>query len=52
MVLKRFGVSSTPWSALRMIVVVWKFPLPGWIKVNTDYAALGALGIWGLRPSY
>ncbi|KAK3225524.1 hypothetical protein Dsin_005386 [Dipteronia sinensis] len=47
LILHRFGLSGRPSKAPVIRSVVWSPPAPGWIKVNTDGAALGSLGVGG-----
>ncbi|KAK3229320.1 hypothetical protein Dsin_001201 [Dipteronia sinensis] len=44
---RQFGLSGRPGNAPVIKSVVWSPPAPGWIKVNSDGAALGSLGVGG-----
>ena len=50
LILHRFGLQGRPSKAPVIKSVVWSPPPPGWIKVNTDGAAMGSPGVggWGL----
>ncbi|KAK3204772.1 hypothetical protein Dsin_018818 [Dipteronia sinensis] len=45
LILHRFGLRGRPGKVLVIRSVVWSPPTPGWIKVNTDSAALGSPGV-------
>ncbi|KAK3221823.1 hypothetical protein Dsin_008848 [Dipteronia sinensis] len=47
LILRRFGLSGRPGKAPVIRSVVWSPPAPGWIKVNTEGAALGSPGVGG-----
>ena len=47
LILRRFGRQGRPSKAPVIKSVVWSPPAPGWIKVNTDGAALGSPGVGG-----
>ena len=47
LILRRFGLQGRPSKAPVIKSVVWSPPAPGWIKVNTDGAALGSPGVGG-----
>ncbi|KAK3225126.1 hypothetical protein Dsin_004988 [Dipteronia sinensis] len=47
LILHRFCLSGRPGKAPVIRSVVWSPPVPGWIKVNTDGAALGSPGVSG-----
>ena len=46
-ILHSLRIVGRPSRAPRIIEVLWKFPSPGWIKVNTDGAAFGSPGLAG-----
>ncbi|KAK2635782.1 hypothetical protein Ddye_030574 [Dipteronia dyeriana] len=47
LILHRFGLYGRPGKAPGIKSVVWSPSAPGWIKVNTDGAALGSPGVGG-----
>jgi ribonuclease HI len=47
LILRRFGLRGRPSKAPVIKSVVWSPPAPGWIKVNTDGAAIGSPGVGG-----
>ncbi|KAK2663348.1 hypothetical protein Ddye_001922 [Dipteronia dyeriana] len=47
LILHRFGLCSRPLKAPVIKSVVWSPPVPEWIKVNTDGAALHSPGVGG-----
>ena len=44
-VIKFFGINTRTGKVLRLSPVRWKFPSPGWVKINTDEAARGYPGL-------
>ncbi|KAK3219000.1 hypothetical protein Dsin_012970 [Dipteronia sinensis] len=46
-ILYRFGLWGRPYKAPVIKSVVWSPLAPGWIKVNTDGATIGSLGVGG-----
>jgi len=44
-VLKFFGINTRTGKVLCHLLVRWKFPSPGWVKINTDGAARGYPGL-------
>jgi len=44
-VLKFFGINTHTGKVLRPLHVRWKFPSPSWVKINTDGATKGYLGL-------
>ena len=47
LILHRFGLRGCPSKAPVIKSVIWSPPAPGWIKVNTDGAAMGSPGVGG-----
>ncbi|KAK3198463.1 hypothetical protein Dsin_021878 [Dipteronia sinensis] len=47
LILRRFGLWGRPSKAPVIKSVVWSPPASGWIKVNTDSAAMGSPGVGG-----
>ena len=47
LILRRFGLQGRPSKAPVIKSVIWSPPAPGWIKVNTDGAAMGSPGVGG-----
>ncbi|KAI9157503.1 hypothetical protein LWI28_023591 [Acer negundo] len=47
LILHRFGLQGRPSKAPVIKSVIWSPPAPGWIKVNTNGAAIGSLGFGG-----
>ncbi|KAI9181734.1 hypothetical protein LWI28_018031 [Acer negundo] len=47
LILHCFGLQGRPSKALVIKSVIWSPPAPGWIKVNTDGAAMGSPGVGG-----
>ncbi|KAK3221981.1 hypothetical protein Dsin_009006 [Dipteronia sinensis] len=47
LILHRFGLIGRPSKALVIRSVIWSPPAPGWIRVNTNGAALGSPGVGG-----
>jgi len=44
-VIKFFGINTRTGKVLRPFPIRWKFPSPGWVKINTDGAARGYPGL-------
>jgi len=38
-VIKFFGINTRTGKVLRPLLVRWKFPSPGWVKINIDGTA-------------
>ncbi|KAK3197881.1 hypothetical protein Dsin_021296 [Dipteronia sinensis] len=47
LILHRFDLRGRPAKALVIRSVIWSPPAPGWIKVNTNGAALSSPGVGG-----
>ncbi|KAK3183120.1 hypothetical protein Dsin_030406 [Dipteronia sinensis] len=47
LILRRFDLCGRPDRAPVIRSVIWSPPAPGWIKVNTDGAALSSPGVGG-----
>ena len=47
LILRRFDLRGRPARAPNIKSVIWSPPAPGWIKVNTDGAAIGSPGVGG-----
>ncbi|KAK3225274.1 hypothetical protein Dsin_005136 [Dipteronia sinensis] len=47
LILHRFDLCGRPTRAPVIKSVIWSPPAPGWIKVNTDGAALSSPDVWG-----
>jgi len=43
-VINFFGINTRTCKVLRPLSVIWEFPSPGWVKINTDGAARGYPG--------
>ena len=44
-VLKFFNTDTCSEKVLHSLLVRWKFPSPGWVKINIDGPARGSLGL-------
>ncbi|KAK3184806.1 hypothetical protein Dsin_032092 [Dipteronia sinensis] len=49
LILRRFDLCGHPAKAPVIRSVIWSPPAPGWIKVNTDGAALSSLGVFAFE---
>ena len=44
-VIKFIGINTRTGKVLRPLPVIWEFPSPGWVKINTNGATRGYSGL-------